>query len=1749
MIFKDHHLSKIFQFCDKDEYLFYALVNKQWYNAYKRHTEGKCVTAIDSLATSSRCEYASTILSLCPRYHKKSSSLLTSIARNPFQRKSLFKFLELGFSVDTEVIKSVLIHEDNVELIDSLIVRGKLRLHNFDSSVCSTAAFFGRIHSLIFFHSRRLPWDSMTTINAAKSGHFDCLRFAALAGCPLHSRCVEYAALNGHMFTINWLREVGCPATGEATVAAVQSGRASIVRAVLLFGGPVHWDACKAAAAAGRIDMLILLRSSEYPWEALTISAAILSGHIETVKWLVNEGCPQGSNCMVAAASVGNLEMCKWLRSQGCPWDEEAMTAAAGGGHLHVVDWLCTETAPVSSSAIIEASKCAHFTIAQKLIDHGVNMDGAAALEAAVYSGNERMVDIIIKTLPAEEDPVEEHRASRITPVPPSQSAPGMQVVPVVSLNHDQQQQQQQQQQNQPFTQSLKISQNNGILHTAANVSSRSSSGCNQNEKIVAGAVDLVERVKLKLSLSSSCSSKWETTNRENDHINESHNQISSCMVGADIPIMSNSAECQSTFNASYNNLTNGVLHLPVPPLSASSRRIADKSRRSNAAVLMNSSDNAACLNNKLGDEATKRDQNLQASNINHNSSSGRVIRRITSTSSSVLLPANTLTSSQNQAASSLIKKANHHINQQQSQKESQREIISDTYQNSAHTSNNNLSRLLSATSSSVSNISIENNGNHNHKTASHGESFSSTIDDHHIEVAVASTSSMSHSEIDHHSSSFSTVTTTTPFVKSKSYTPSLACTAALSDSTLLRKLSASHQIPLDATVMAALASRGLTDDFKWAASNSGIIDCLSLIAAARTDQLHILKMIHQDYTFGNPLAATAEKFFVTQKNTHLPLLHRPEATYALVAAICGNSIATLRWLVSIGCPLSPAVAAAAAQKGDLGILKWLRDPQQMYFARSGLVAELPIKAAISADLKPFVTNRGQNCSSEGLSGERSPVIPIAVKPLEFMTSNKRKYEGFCNDTSSFDKCAAVSDLSNSTEAPFDHTLDSQACSSSLYQTRHYRKNLKQMNIHDSVGTTVAGSVMLSDSSMFSSTHLLNGSISMSFGVPIRQSINELDLQKNITTNKDDNELFERSPLSPTNPPDSCTPTASQFNSQFGNFSSLSSNNNLMTKLPPFPQMMMPSANINHFQISSPILTTVVRNSEQDEHQQFPNKTLSSSIEHTQDVNQNSPMRHDKSSFSSQTEKVSSSFSGTHSPILQGSPIRQRRRSALLQTLQTAEEASSPSDTTSLKYNEDGDQFSVILNRFQKQQQKIIFAPSTSFQIAQNKTCVVGSPAQLNCIPRVLRLKPLVLNGTSPDSCKNTTLKTAGKTTLTSSKTIFPYGGIQLPFPLHAVCPWDTRTAVSFVQAGQISALLWLVNSNCPVDANLVRSAASKIGNVDIARRICATLGWSFRAEDGSVAHKLQRDAFVSFLLQSGQVALDDMQNSIEAMEKQFEEQHMNNQQTGENTLLSSYEGTDLFNDGADVDDEMGQDEDEFESSHHHQQHLGVGNEWSLNSEDESQPIDERCSQFLPYSHYNNGGEVADYAETGDITDEEQDIKLNGFNSKYKIEKNRMNDAYFNSNRHSNLSAAHYSPSQDGIFDILTEEVIEATSSVQHTFSSSSSLKDISNVNHIANVNISSPKKIEAAKNNNNRLSPPSSSRYMTCRNATTSNNHNLVSSPICNSVSNPSGDGQSPESPLRAGSALVAVEGTNNMNKIPRKTRNYQLFDQDDEA
>jgi hypothetical protein len=200
----------------------------------------------------------------------------------------------------------------------------------FKYNYCHEAAAEGDLIELKKMHQHGLPlfWYpeeeyrddyKLCTIEAARYGHLDCLKYAHENGCEWNSDLIAYAAKNGHLDCLRYAFENGCQ-TSEYTTAS--------------------------AAEGGNLDCLRYVHENGCEWDSFTSSEAAENGHLDCLRYMHENGCEWNKSTTFSAAENGHLDCLKYAHENGCEWDEKSTSNAAENGHLDCLRYLIENGCP-----------------------------------------------------------------------------------------------------------------------------------------------------------------------------------------------------------------------------------------------------------------------------------------------------------------------------------------------------------------------------------------------------------------------------------------------------------------------------------------------------------------------------------------------------------------------------------------------------------------------------------------------------------------------------------------------------------------------------------------------------------------------------------------------------------------------------------------------------------------------------------------------------------------------------------------------------------------------------------------------------------------------------------------------------------------------------------------------------------------------------------------------------------------------------------------------------------------------------------------------------------------------------------------------------------------------------------------------------------------------------------------------------------------------------------------------------------
>jgi len=260
----------------------------------------------------------------------------------------------------------------------------------WDESTCSNAAKGGHLKCLEYAHENECPWDEDTCERAAEGGHMKCLEFALENGCSGES-IVYGAALGGHLEIVKWATSKGYPSTSIYDGAA-QGGYLDILKwahenSIPFTGSPKFYSAFHGNYECLKWTLKNVVNNTGLMsdiFEPQTGIAAVQGGNIECVRLALDNGFSllESEVCAIAARN-GNLEMLKFLRGNGCPFSEETCADAAEGGHLELLRWARENGCPWDEKTCTGAARGGHLFLLKWVRQNGCPWDEKTCAGAA----------------------------------------------------------------------------------------------------------------------------------------------------------------------------------------------------------------------------------------------------------------------------------------------------------------------------------------------------------------------------------------------------------------------------------------------------------------------------------------------------------------------------------------------------------------------------------------------------------------------------------------------------------------------------------------------------------------------------------------------------------------------------------------------------------------------------------------------------------------------------------------------------------------------------------------------------------------------------------------------------------------------------------------------------------------------------------------------------------------------------------------------------------------------------------------------------------------------------------------------------------------------------------------------------------------------------------------------------------------------------------------------------------------------
>ena len=294
--------------------------------------------------------------------------------------------------------------------------------HLKNPSICDLAAKSGHFELLKWARQQGYRWTSKTCTNAAFANRFDILQWARENGCKWSEHTPAAAALVGNLEMLRWVIQHGCflscysVATAATSIGSLPMleyldqlypGRFSLRSAGS--SGHMHvieWAKARGyslkyvwlgAAEAGRLDILQWLKENRVPLYSSyhpesPYAQAAIHGHLHVLKWLKENGYPWTSDLTFTdVAAKGHLEVLKWLRENDGPKGQVCEFAALKG-HLHILQWAIKNGYSLYRQVCSCAAKRGHLNILKWARENGCDWDQDTCREAAI-NGHVNLLD------------------------------------------------------------------------------------------------------------------------------------------------------------------------------------------------------------------------------------------------------------------------------------------------------------------------------------------------------------------------------------------------------------------------------------------------------------------------------------------------------------------------------------------------------------------------------------------------------------------------------------------------------------------------------------------------------------------------------------------------------------------------------------------------------------------------------------------------------------------------------------------------------------------------------------------------------------------------------------------------------------------------------------------------------------------------------------------------------------------------------------------------------------------------------------------------------------------------------------------------------------------------------------------------------------------------------------------------------------------------------------------------------------
>lgn len=202
------------------------------------------------------------------------------------------------------------------------------------------AGFYGYVNILKWLkESNSIMWHHMYDL-AAFNGHISVLE---MLNTRRYGYLIwSYAVKGNQVKVLKWMRRRGDLCRNKyLTLEAARFGSLQALKWIVKHGCCFHEFVCGYAAKKGHLKLLRWLRKHGAPWSEYTCWEAARKNKLKVLQWLRKHKCPWNDGTCIIAAKEGHLGLLIWAKTNGCPWNEDrCLQLATEAGRTEVINWI-----------------------------------------------------------------------------------------------------------------------------------------------------------------------------------------------------------------------------------------------------------------------------------------------------------------------------------------------------------------------------------------------------------------------------------------------------------------------------------------------------------------------------------------------------------------------------------------------------------------------------------------------------------------------------------------------------------------------------------------------------------------------------------------------------------------------------------------------------------------------------------------------------------------------------------------------------------------------------------------------------------------------------------------------------------------------------------------------------------------------------------------------------------------------------------------------------------------------------------------------------------------------------------------------------------------------------------------------------------------------------------------------------------------------------------------------------------------